>query len=387
MDPKLLIVSHYFPPSTNTSGRRPARLAEFVLRRSGEVAVVSSSENSMEDTSVSELTRYLVKSPGKQDVAAGIFRGFALVLLCLRYLRVVIRAVRDKRPDYVLWRGVPFWYFPLAPVVKLLTRVPYVLDFGDMWYMKGVDYRHGRRTGMRQWVDKLTEAWSVHGAALVILTTDAQRDLYRKRYHSRAEDIVTVRWGYDAWILRSLKPVSKPAELVRVVIFGRFARYSEREALELAEAVASFTARGREVEVVQLGDPEQELRNAFSQAGVEDALHQDGMVSYETGMDVLASADCAVLNPLSPVSIPVKTYDYIGCRKPILCFAPAESELTRLLTEYPAVHMVRNVSDAVAGLERVAKGELATAAADFAVEQYSMQHQFERLMSLLRDRA
>jgi glycosyltransferase involved in cell wall biosynthesis len=301
-----------------------------------------------------------------------------------RYLRTVTRAVREQQPDFVLWRGVPFWYFPLAPIVKKRTGVPYVLDLGDMWHMGAVAYRRDRRTGLRRPVDKLAEWWSVRSAALVCLTTDEQRDLYRERYDGMVDRIVTVRWGYDAPVLESVLDRAQPPEdePFRVAIMGRFAFYGPEDAVVLAEGLAGQAEEGP-VELVHVGRPEPQLRSAMEDQGLGDCLTETGMLPYEEGLAQVARANCAVLNPLSPVSVPVKTYDYIGLRKPIVAIAPMASALANLLRSYPAACLATSAEGAQEAFRWVRTELPRDALLDFAPSPYSLQHQFERLLHRL----
>jgi hypothetical protein len=245
--------------------------------------------------------------------------------------------------------------------------------------MGGIAYRRDRKPAPGRLADRLAEAWSVRKALLVALTTDAQRDAYRARYPRMADRIATVRWGYDADLVGAVQPAEVPAGVRRLVIFGRFAYYGARDAAALADAVA---AAGGPWEVVHVGHPETELRAAFEARGIADRLSETGMMPYADGLALVASADCAALNPFSPASVPVKTYDYIGLRRPILAFAGAGCALADLLADYPAAAVVQDAGGAAAFLDGVAAGTVGDVG-DLPGEEFSMQHQFGMLVECL----
>jgi glycosyltransferase involved in cell wall biosynthesis len=312
-------------------------------------------------------------------------RQAAKALVVLGFLAAIKRALsHGPRVDFMLFRGVPFWYFPLARCFRLQTGVPYVLDLGDVWYMRGLRYRRGQRKGLRHLVDAPAESWSVHGAALTVLTTPEQADVYRRRYPARAGSVVTMRWGYDAALAAAGHADTKEPGLCRVGIMGRFSVYRPDDADGLAEAVAALSEE-RPVDVVHMGSGEPALVAAFDRAGQASALRCLGMVPYTRCYEVLRSCDCGVASPLSDVSVPVKVYDYLGLRLPVIAFAPAGSAMEAFLWRVPGASVVTDAATALAALRRVASGGPREAMAEFDPSEFSHQHQFGRLVARLRE--
>lgn len=394
MSVKVLIVSYYFDPCNLTSSQRSTRLASFLAGRGADPAVVTVAPEFYGrsrwegDGLRTSLRVHEVPWRGVYGALQRLGRpgGIACNALLQRAFRgAVLRALEaGPRPDFTYWWGVPFWYFPLAPGISRRTGIPYVLDFVDVWHMAGVRYRIDQRSGLRALIDGPAEARSVRDAALVVTTTDAQTEFYRARYPAMASDrFMTVLWGYDAGVLRSVRPARPPQGVFRIVLIGRFSAYSMDETRLLARAVAEF-ARGGPVEFQHLGRPEPELEAAFRDAGCGDLLVQRGMLPYGEAMRVVAGAGCTVQNPMSDVSISVKTYDAIGLRRPILAFAPAGCALARVLASYPPSTVVQDAEGAVSFLEALRAGRV-QGAGDFPVADYSVQHQFGRFIDRLEE--
>ena len=397
---RLLIVSHQFSPSCDTSGRRPSRLAEYLTQRGAPPVVVTGAAGFhsygrdpgpciRDELRVHEVPY----RPwyGKQERVGPLRRQMANVALTAAYRRAIERALRDgPLPDAMLFRGVPFWYFPLARYFRMRWGIPYVLDLGDVWYMKGLRYRRGQRSGLRNLQDRACEAWSVDAASLVVLTTEEQTDVYRSRYRRRpARDFMTVRWGYDAERLAAAPPADKPAGLFRIAIVGRFSVYDSRDAEGLAQAVGNVSVT-RDVEVVHMGLPEPRLRSAFDAAGVGHRLRTMGMVPYAECLAVIKSADCGVASPLSNVSVPVKVYDYMGANRPVLAFAPVCSAMASILAPFPGAFVVQSGGQAADALRQVASGKVTELQPGFDPTPFSQQHQFgllvERIGAVVRER-
>lgn len=391
--PRLLIVSYYFMPSTATSGRRPSRLARFLAESGVAPSVVTAAvdfyggdvapgPSIRDELTVYEVPHGSLCSQVARRGRAGRWAGKCAMVR--GFQRAVGRALRSgPKPDFVLWRGVPFWYFPLAPHFRLLSGIPYVLDLGDVWYMRGIEYRRGQRSGLRHLIDAPAEAWAVRRAELVTLTTDEQTAIYRDRYGDRPGDgFMTMRWGYDARRLAGLTPAPKGRGLFRIGIFGRFSVYRRADADTLAAAVARLKV-SRPVQVVHMGAAEPALASAFRRNGVLDCLQVRGMVAYGEGLSILASADCTVLSPLSDVSVPVKAYDYIGLNRPILAFAGRGTAVDSLLRRFPGAFIVQGADEAAAALHAMAEGGVTQLEAGLDPRKFSQQHQFELLVARL----
>ncbi|MHC4481438.1 MAG: hypothetical protein ACYS1C_10800, partial [Planctomycetota bacterium] len=118
--PKLLIVSHYFAPSSDTSAQRSNRLARFLAERGTPPVVVTAAPGAYGDATFpgeslrDELEVYEVPS-GRRHAQLLRYgppgRYLSNLLLQRAYRRVVQRALaRAPRPDFVYWWGHPFWY-------------------------------------------------------------------------------------------------------------------------------------------------------------------------------------------------------------------------------------------------------------------------------------
>ncbi len=392
--PRLLIVSHNFPPSSATVARRPARLARFLAAHGQAPAIVTaapafygaaaegdaSAREGLRVCEVPRLRRHALLetagAPGRQALKASLVLG---------YRAAIERALTSAAPfDFMYFCGAPFWYFPLARRLGARHGIPYILDFEDVWFMGGLAYRMGRRGKVRGIFDRFAESRCIARASLVILTTESQTTIYRQRYPALpGQTFETIRWGYDAEALGRAQ-LEQPGfgDLFRLAIFGKFAGYGADDARALARAVGIFHARQR-VEVVHLGEREAALESAFRAEGLSGCFKALGMRPYEEGLRALASAHCFALNAISDVSLPAKVYDYIGVNRPVLAFVAPESETARLLTRFPGAFTARTADQAAGALRSIADGRIASLEPGLDTAEFSQERQFERLLERL----
>ncbi len=390
----MLIVCHYFEPSSETGALRSTRLARFLLGKGLRPTVVTAApefygervrpgDGVRRDLDVFEVRcGALLRRVPAHGQAAALLRNAALMHA---YAVAIERAVRTSPAfDLLYLCGHPFWYFPLAGHFRARHGLRYVLDFADLFYMGGTRYRLGRRSGLRQTFDRVAEAWAVRGASLVIHTTDVQTRMYRRRYRLKpARDFVTVRWGYDSEALASIRPVRRMVDdIFRIAIFGKFAAYCAEDARKLALAVGRLHAQ-RRVQVVHLGLPEPQMEAALRKEGLLACFRAAGMRTYAAGMQELASADCLVLNAISDVSLPVKIYDYIALNRPIVAFVAPESAAGRLLARFPGAFLAATAEQALDAFVTIADRGIRELQAGLDTTEFSQQYQFEKLLRAL----
>jgi len=390
--PQLMIVSADFPPSTHTSAARPGRLATYLAERGAPPSVVTlapevyAGEVARGRCVRDDLDAFEVLGKPCGANVPGWRRYLRYAGLVSGFRRAIRRALAaGPRPDFILWRSDPCWYLPLARIVKLHTGIPYIVDFGDLWYMQGVDYwgANAARDGLRRYGDALAEAWTVAGARMVLLTTNRQRDVLRRRYpHRPPTDFMTMRWGYDARVLATVDPCPRFDDAFQIVVFGQFAVNGPADADILARAVAVCRAV-RPVRVVHMGAPEPGMVAAFDRAGVADCLDARGWVDYAQGLSVVASSDCAVVNAMSPLSHPVKVYDYIALNRPILAIAPRDTVLADRMAQFDGSFVASDDRAVVSALTRVMRGEVTELQRGLDPAEFREDRQFERLVERL----
>jgi glycosyltransferase involved in cell wall biosynthesis len=395
MSLRILMVSYWFEPSSNTSAQRATRLARYLAEHEEPPSVVTVAPGLYGDHVFDEdelreaLPTYEVPESrihgllGRLGTPGNVFRNY---LMSRAFRRGIARALSEgPQPDFIYWWGIPFWYFPLAPRFLRKTGIPYVLDFVDLWDMGKVQYAFGQRTGLRRVVDRLGEWSSIRKAELVVTTTDAQTRFYRRRYSRKPnEDFMTVRWGYDRETLAEVEAEPPDDDVFRVVVVGKFSTYNADHACYLAEAVARMGESEQRVEVHHYGTKEPALSAAFRDAGAEGQLTEHGFVPYDECLRAVATAGCGVVNPVSPVSISVKTYDYIGLKRPVLGFAPMGSELAQFLKSYPAARLANSTEGTEAALRFFMETDLQATLGDFDTKPYSQEHQFGLLVDRLK---
>lgn len=238
------------------------------------------------------------------------------------------RLVREERLDVILSSAPPFTTHVVAGEVARRTGVPWVADFRDPWSRApwALEFRNEGWTGR---VHRTLERRTITRARHVILNTPPMRDDFVEHYPSLASKFLAIPNGFDTGALdRSVKAVERTAPPGTLVVCHTGNLYQARDPRPLFRALAALVRDGivpRDAFRLQLvGGAGRE----FDAVGEVDRLGLRGIVeflppvSHGESLGYLRAADVLlVVQPDTRVQVPVKLYEYLWARKPILALA------------------------------------------------------------------
>jgi glycosyltransferase involved in cell wall biosynthesis len=244
-------------------------------------------------------------------------------------------AVREGRrvlsrhpPDIILSSAPPFTCHLIAAALAVGHKAHWVADFRDPWARApwgAAELGDSWRGRMRRTLERMV----IERADAVILNTPLLHDDFAKHYGLRmAAKFHTVTNAYDTDLLIDrLRPMPRPSS--RLVLTHTGSLYRQRDPRPLVEAFASAIAHGRvpadgiELNFVGAVSPEFALPQAVERLGLGSTVHLTPSVSHERSLQYLADADVlVVIQPGTHLQVPVKLYEYLPFRKPILALSP-----------------------------------------------------------------
>jgi len=237
--------------------------------------------------------------------------------------------VRERGIDVVVSSAPPFTTHLVAAAIARSTGLPFVADFRDPWSRApwGVEWRNRGWTG---WVHRTLERRTVRRATRVILNTGPMCDGFVAHYPRQPRDkFLTIPNGFDRDALDSgVKPVSRTAPAGTLVLCHTGNLYQARDPRPLLRALAAVLQGGTippdayRLQLVGGAGGEFDAVGEVARLGLTEAVEFVPPVSHGESLGYLRAADILlVVQPDTAVQVPVKLYEYLWARKPILALA------------------------------------------------------------------
>lgn len=238
-----------------------------------------------------------------------------------------IRAHRAARFDAVYSTSAPVTAHLVAGIVKRLTGVAWVAEFGDPWIGNPVaeplPWLHRR-------LQARLERWIVHSADRLVFVSPSTTRLYRGRY-PRAVEMVTITNGHD----RSEMIVpGEEREPNRYRIVWAEALYRAGELQLFLEALEALVRRRPalvdQLQVVLYGHVSDECQLVADRFGGDGSLggmvRFHGFVPRRAALEAVAAADAALVMLGAGAGmgqfVPGKLYESLGQSKQVLAVLP-----------------------------------------------------------------
>lgn len=444
---RVLIVSYHFPPDAAVGGIRPAKFAKYLKAEGCDVRIltVSAGEGAHCDRSRNDDVRDIVihrsaarptvvkrmirwrerlfggaKSPRADNSAGtatavgmaaetegGRSKGFfyhvkRLLISVFEFpdrhagwlwpaVRQGVEIVRDQQTDVILASSPPGTTALVGLLVAKRTSTPLITDLRDPLFMPELKHPMARSK-----LSDIAEHWLrlvvFRSSRAVITTTPEYRDYLRTEYPSLPQGLFeTIANGFDAQDYVGLEAPRSDGPFV-VSYVGTF--YLGRSPKEFLAAVARLVEAGtipkEDIRIVFAGRVEEaegeRVSDMVERCGLNGCTELMKPVPYRDALRIMANSDALLLfAPAQPFCIPAKAYEYMGFRKPILCFS-GPGATSNLITRTGAglvvdQSSVDGIEEALARMYRAFKaGHTDTGGVDLS--RYSRAGQARELLQL-----
>lgn len=237
---------------------------------------------------------------------------------------------RDQQIDVIVSSAPPFTAHLIAAEIARRTGLPWVADFRDPWSRApwGVEWRNRGWTG---WAHRTLERFTIRRATRVVLNTTPMLDDFVAHYPTIASKFLAIPNGFDSAALeRGVRPVTRSAPPGTLVVCHTGSLYQARDPRPLLRALASLLHGGQvprdafKLQFVGGAGGEFDAVGEVQRLGLVDAVEFIPPVSHGESLGYLRAADILlVVQPDTAVQVPVKLYEYLWARKPILALASA----------------------------------------------------------------
>lgn len=267
---------------------------------------------------------------------------------------------RSRNYDALITTSPPHSSHLAGLFLSRLLKIPWIADFRDPWVDNAYSFGHKGR--MRIFLEKWLEKIVITGATKVIANTFPNREKLLKRYGSflPLSKFVTITNGFDRKYIDSV--ASKSFDKFTICHIGGF--YSAMKPYFFFEAFANWLNHHKEkkdlrnsIQILLIGSGHDEIKNILRKLNLQDCVHLVPKVSHREALSFAKAADLLLVSlgfsNEADGWIPLKLYDYLGCRRPILGILPDGSAAANLIkstktgyvVSHPDYHAVSNILD------------------------------------------
>lgn len=331
----VLIAAYYFPPYALVSAVRAAKFCKYLPQFGWEPWVVTVDSAYYQGKVINELPPEI----NRMNVFRFPFRRFpgcvTLVKLLFPLIISFIAFRHRKKIDAVLMTGSPFHPFLISGFLKGLLGMPTFLDFRDAWSLNnGFDGRQAENywEKFRQRFLVLLERIAIHFASGVIFATQTLQDEYRALILTNEKKYYTVTNGYDTEDFNSVTPI-RTVDSRSIILTGQFNLYTPEVLAGLMNVLKFFPF----LHFIYIGNEHDIIARTAKSSGSENQVTTLPYLPHRELISRIAGADYGLVTSGMPNILGTKIFDYLALKKPVLCFVPKGSEITRNFAEEKSV--------------------------------------------------
>lgn len=358
----VLVISYTFPPYGEVGVFRTVKFLKYlpeygwtpsVLTASADAQFEPESHNFRDD--LRGVRKVHTVGPLGGPVATRLQRralaesSLSFNLLALRWIlpavRTGVRLIKKRDIDIVYYTAPPFPQLLAAPILERLTGVPYVIDLRDPWsihpYMGG-----GFTNRLRNALADVCEPVVLRNAARICCVTEPMARQYANVFPSLEDSFETIPNGFDFEEYDTQDSYDQSDGPFTVIYAGKFSSY--RDPGPFLTALRDLLNRGRDVQFVHFGRPEDHVIDLVAELGIESAVRFAGYVDRGTLVSELSQANLGlVVSGGDETELTTKVFDYIGCNRPILAVGQRSGALVDVVSRFENGYICTNQTDAI----------------------------------------
>lgn len=246
-------------------------------------------------------------------------------------VKFLLKYIKENKIDAIFSDGPPHSNTMIACRLKEKTGIPWLADFQDPWTQ--IDYY--QRLKLMDWADKKHHRLEQRAFRAADKTTIVSPTWKKDLEKIGAKNVSVLVWGYDQDDFDSLKiPLDDKLTLTHsgLLSHDRHPQALFAAMAELKKEISDFSSTF----CLQLiGQIDAQVKESIKKEGVEDMVTIILQVPRQKSLEYIAASQVALLllNQAENVMgrIPGKLFEYLACKRPILCLGPEQSDVDILI--------------------------------------------------------
>ncbi|WP_316790877.1 glycosyltransferase [Pedobacter frigoris] len=429
MKKKVLIISYSYPPSNAPAAQRPYAVAKYLNKEEFEVTVITCGNadsslgynegfdpelpsvklikvNSLIGSGASKLRESKMSSKRnfKSRLKSSLFNLLSSMVVPDKaiFWYPKVRRYLNNHADLIYKTDV---LFTTSPAFSNHLSGLFVKNRNNdvLWITEMRDFHSIERTtlarNLKQLIDRRLERLVIERSDKVCFISHSMKEIYEKYYQSFNNKFSVIYNGFDLSDFQNLD-IGKTANRKLTIFYAGSFYQGVRSPLPLLRILDSLIESGRitpdELEIRIAGNFESALKEEVKSFHSYRSISFIGNIPRAEVLRQLVDADLLWLivgnKSTHYTGVPIKFFEYLGARRPILNFAPGLSEPSRIISEnklgWNFDTSEFNLGDSVEVFEQIIdshkSGLLAESLQDKSFPEFDRQHQgklFDKLFS------
>ncbi|MFD0939111.1 glycosyltransferase family protein [Pedobacter boryungensis] len=370
MKKKILIISYSYPPSNAPAAQRPYTVAKYLNKEEFDITVITCGNadsslgynegfdpelpdvklikiNSLVGSGASTLRKSKMggNKSLKNSIKSSLFDLFSSLIVPDKaiFWYPKVRKYLLAHPDLIYKSDVVFTTSP-AFSNHLSGKFIKSLNKNVFWVSEMRDFHALEKTenarSIRQIINKKLEQSVIKESDKVSFISYAMQHIYSNYYTKFNHKFGVIYNGFDLSDFEHLNIVRTQNRKLTLFYAGSFYR-GVRSPKPLLEILDNLIARElitvEQLEIRIAGNFENELMEEIKRYKSSTSINFIGNIPRKEVLLQLVSADLLWLivgnKSTHYTGVPIKFFEYIGARRPIVNFAPAMSEPSRIISE------------------------------------------------------
>ncbi|MEM3541460.1 MAG: hypothetical protein QXF86_04610 [Candidatus Bilamarchaeaceae archaeon] len=275
----------------------------------------------------------LIPDKGITWLPFAVFKGF-LILLSDKEIKVILSTA-------------PLWTNHIvALILKKIFKLPWLASFRDYFYIENFENEGSK---WRRKVFKTLESCILKNANVITFVTESLLKRYCQFYPFISRKSVTIHNGFEPseFTNNAEDLVSKPLTIFYSGTSYRGERSILPLLLTLERALEHGIVNTSDISIIIAGPMEDaSVYSSFNFLKISESIKFLGTLSRREVLKLMKSSHLLLLlvprsNKFSHV-LPIKLFEYVGSQRPILAFAPQDSEAARFISELKCGFILSN---------------------------------------------
>lgn len=326
----ILIIATFFPPMGGVGTVRVAKYVKYLRSFGWNPTVVTMADKyitNYDDTLLKDINKdikiiKLELKEGNKKIGEAFYNALK---------KQIDAIIQNNKFDAFFITGGPFEPMRIAPYIFKKYKIQYIIDLRDPWKLEKIittTKLKEIKAKIKRFLIGTYEKKIFKYAFKICTVNETMNQQYQEEYKKLRDKFVNIPNGYDPEDYEMIEP--KKLQGFNIVYAGKFEVSSGfRNPTSFFKAIKIVNDNGVLVNFIHVGQQEERVIEIAKKEQIEQYCTFVGRKSYRESLEYCKGANILlVIGGNKKCEQTGKIFDYIGCAKPIIVLANADSEIT-----------------------------------------------------------